>query len=65
MDTILHMDFKKSDLIIIAGSVIVILVNIYKIATGVTGIGFYISVFAIVVFFIFLINTVYRVTRLT
>jgi|GEM_PF-1594349 len=65
MDTILHMDFKKSDLIIIAGSVIVILVNIYNIATGVTGTGFYISVFAIVVFFIFLINTVYRVTRLT
>ncbi|GAA5262549.1 hypothetical protein KTGMC3_P1266 [Methanocalculus sp. MC3] len=58
------MDFKKSDLIIISGSIIVILVNIYNIATGVTGIGFYISVFAILVFIILLINTVYRVTRL-
>jgi uncharacterized membrane protein YobD (UPF0266 family) len=58
------MHFSKSDLIIIAGSVIVILVNIYSIAMGATGTGFYISVFAIVVFFIFLINTVYRVTRL-
>ena len=58
------MDFKKYDLIIISGSIIVILVNIYNIATGVTGIGFYISVFAILVFIILLINTVYRVTRL-
>lgn len=58
------MDFKKTDLIIIAGSIIVILVNIYRIAMGATGTGFYISMFAIVVFFIFIINTVYRVTRL-
>ncbi len=58
------MDFKKTDLIIIAGSIIVILVNTYSIAMGATGIGFYISVFAILVFIILLINTVYRVTRL-
>jgi FtsH-binding integral membrane protein len=59
------MHFSKKDLIIIAGSIIVILVNIYSIAMGTTGTGFYISVFAIVVFSILLINTVYRVTRLT
>lgn len=58
------MTHTKKDLIIIAGSIIVILVNIYSIATGVTGIGFYISVFAILVFSILLINTIYRVARL-
>ncbi|MCP1661871.1 MAG: hypothetical protein D5R99_06360 [Methanocalculus sp. MSAO_Arc1] len=57
------MHVTKKDLIIIAGSIIVILVNIYSIATGVTGIGFYISVFAILVFSILLINTLFRVTR--
>ncbi len=59
------MHFSKKDLIIIAGSIIVILVNIYSIAMGATGTGFYISVFAILAFSILLINTVYRVTRLT
>jgi uncharacterized membrane protein YobD (UPF0266 family) len=59
------MHFSKKDLVIIVGSTIAILVNIYSIATGATGTGFYISVFAIVAFFILLINTVYRVTRLT
>lgn len=59
------MHFSKNDLIIIAGSIIVILVNIYNIAMGAAGTGFYISLFAILAFSILLINTVYRVTRLT
>jgi len=59
------MNFTKADLVIIAGSIIVILVNIYSIAMGASGTGFYISVFAILAFSILLINTVYRVTRLT
>jgi hypothetical protein len=59
------MHFSKKDLVIITGSTIAILVNIYNIATGVGGIGFYFSLLAILAFFILLINTVYRVTRLT
>lgn len=57
------MDFKKFDLIIIAGSIIVILVHSYYIATGVTGTAFYGSVFVILAFSIVLINKVYRATR--
>lgn len=56
------MDFTKRDLVIIVGSTIAILVNIYSIATGATGTGFYVSLFATLIFSILLINTVYRVT---
>jgi len=58
------MNFTKADLVIIAGSIIVILVNIYSIAMGATGTGFFLSLFVILAFSILLINTVYRVTRM-